>query len=134
MLCEEALLAKVCFENILKNVCEKFVKYLFCRIRISIPMHLETIVLCKENIWRLNALCIDVIKECVVIFVFILFMVHMEQNCLMSGFVEKECFLWLGEVVLVVCVLWCVMCVCCVLLCVVSVCMLCVVYKRRILR
>ena len=105
--------AKVCFESILKNVCEKFVKYVFCRIQLSIPIHLETIVLCKERILGLNALCIDVRKEYVFIFVFIFSMVHMEQNCVMSGFVEKECFLLVRKVVLVlgVCVLWCV-CVC----------------------
>ena len=108
-----APVAKVCFESILKNVCEKFVKYLFCRIQLSIPIHLETIVLCKESILRFNALCIDVIKECVFIFVCILCVVHMGQNCVMSGFVEKECFLLVRKVVLVlgVCVLWCV-CVC----------------------
>ena len=102
-------MAKVCFESILKNVCEKFVKYVFCRIQLSIPIHLETIVLCKERILGLNALCIDVIKECVFIFVCILCVVHMEQNCVMSGFVEKECFLLVRKVVLVlgVCVLWC---------------------------
>ena len=95
-------MAKVCFESILKNVCEKFV---FCRIQLSIPIHLETIVLCKERILGLNALCIDVRKEYVFIFVFIFSMVHMEQNCVMSGFVEKECFLLVRKVVLVVCVL-----------------------------
>ena len=108
-----APVAKVCFESILKHVCEKCVKYLFCRIQLSIPIHLETIVLCKESILRVNALCIDVIKECVFIFVCILCVVHMEQNCVMRGFVEKECFLLVRRVVLVLgCVFCGVVCVC----------------------